>query len=301
MNAYFNNENLIRFIIRKKIIFLIVTIVAIVVSIVFSGPKFITPLYKSSAILYPSNLYTFSDENETEQMLQFLRSDDIILQLIEDFDLYQHYNIPQNAKHAQTLVTKKLKSNLSISKSQYEGVEIKIYDKDPKQAKIMVDSVISYYNKLVKSQHNRKYKEVMSASLFEMNRIKKQVDSLNRKISNLRLSTKVLDAKKQARILKPSNDELYNNFLKNKEQLMILDTVLTNLNHLFVAEKIKYEKAYREYQKDIKYYIWVSKPQVADKKSYPIRWLIVLLSLIGTYIVTFITLSILDKNKEQQN
>ena len=75
-------------------------------------------------------------------MLQFLQSDDILHRLIKDFNLYKHYDIPIQKKHSKSLVLKKLKSNISISKSQYEGVEIKVYDKNPKQAKAMIDSII---------------------------------------------------------------------------------------------------------------------------------------------------------------
>ena len=37
---------------------------------VFSGPTFITPKFESHAIVYPANIEPYSDESETEQMLQ---------------------------------------------------------------------------------------------------------------------------------------------------------------------------------------------------------------------------------------
>ena len=297
MNTFFNNEGLLKFIWKKRIIFLLVTIISVLAAIIFSGPQFITPLFKSEAILYPSNLSTYSDENETEQMLQFLKSDNILDKLISDFHLYKHYGIDPQTPHAKTLVTKELKSNFTIGKSQYEGVNIKIYDKDPKQAKRMVDSVISYYNNIVKSQHNAKYEEIMLASTNQMNRLKKQIDSLKNNIKKLRLSTKVLDVKKQAKVISPKEESLYDQFLEHKEDFLVQDSVLVGLNKLYIKEKEKYEKAYREYKNKVKYFIMVSKPQIADKKSYPIRWLIVLISLIGAYILTFIVLVLTDKNK----
>ena len=85
--------------------------------------------------------------------------------------------------------------------------------------------------------------------------------------------------------------------MEHKEDFLVQDSVLVGLNKLYIKEKEKYEKAYREYKNKVKYYIMVSKPQIADKKSYPIRWLIVLISLIGAYIITFIVLVLTDKNK----
>ena len=297
MNNFFNNEGLLKFIWKKKIPFLLITIITVLAAIIFSGPKFVTPLFKSEAILYPSNLSTYSDENETEQMLQFLKSDDILDKLISDFNLYKHYNIDRTTPHSKTLVTRKLKSNFSIGKSQYEGVSIKIYDKDPKQAKNMVDSVISYYNNIVKNQHDTKYKEIMNASAYEMNRLQKQIDSLKNNIKELRLKTKVLDIKKQAKVISPKENSFYDQFLSHKEDFLIQDTVLVNLNKLYIKEKGKYENAFRGYKNKVNYYVMVSEPKIADKKSYPVRWLIVLISLIGVYIITFIVMVLTDKNK----
>ncbi len=302
-NIFFNNENIINyFFVKKKKIIISVTVLTLLASIFFSGPTFITPLYKSSAILYPSNLYKFSDENETEQMLQFLRSDEIINRLIKDFNLYKVYNINPNRQHALTDVKRKLKSNLSISKSQYEGVDIKVYDASPQRAKTMLDSVISYYNQLVKQQYDVKYKEIMQASSLQMNRLWKQIDSLQNNTRKIRLQKKVINADKQSRelvplLLKDSSSVLYRNFLESKEKLAIMDSVLFGLNNLYINEKTKYENAFREYRKNIKYYIMVSPPQVPDKKAYPIRWLIVLFSLLGAYTITFITFAIIENKK----
>jgi len=69
----------------------------------------------------------------------------------------------------------------------------------------------------------------------------------------------------------------------------------------YVDVKQDYELAQRFVNSNLTYSNVVSYPYVPDKKSYPIRWLIVLLSVIGTYIVTFITLSVIEKNKENDN
>jgi uncharacterized protein involved in exopolysaccharide biosynthesis len=71
----------------------------------------ITPLFRSTAILYPttnvvetqtlfglqSNATSlFGDESATEKVLQILRSDRIRKHLVEKFDLMKHYGIDEN-------------------------------------------------------------------------------------------------------------------------------------------------------------------------------------------------------------
>ena len=53
----------------------------------------ITPLYKSTAVVYPYNLNVYSKESATEQMVQLLKSEDVKESLIKAFHLYEHYVI----------------------------------------------------------------------------------------------------------------------------------------------------------------------------------------------------------------
>src|SRR4051812_9523199 len=81
---------------------LIVGVVSIIVSAIFSSPAFIKPLFKSTAIIYPSNMAPYATENPTEQMLQMFESEDIRDRLIKDFDLYTHYEIDTAGRYPLT-------------------------------------------------------------------------------------------------------------------------------------------------------------------------------------------------------
>ena len=87
MDKYFNNESLLKVIFKWKWHIIAVTIVAAALGAIFSGPTFITPRYKSEAILYPSNVSSYSDETFTEQMLQIMESQDIMDSVVEIFNL----------------------------------------------------------------------------------------------------------------------------------------------------------------------------------------------------------------------
>ena len=99
MENIFSNLNLVKIMIKWRLHMLIIIILAIALSVLFSCPWFIKPKYKSSAVLYPSNLIPYSSETPTELMLQIFKSDEVRDSLIEKFNLESHYDIDKNNKY----------------------------------------------------------------------------------------------------------------------------------------------------------------------------------------------------------
>jgi hypothetical protein len=66
----------------------------------------------------------------------------------------------------------------------------------------------------------------------------------------------------------------------------------------YVEVKLDYEMAERFYHSELTYSNVVSSPFPSDKKAYPIRWLIVAICTIGTFIMSLIIIFFLDKNKD---
>jgi uncharacterized protein involved in exopolysaccharide biosynthesis len=87
---------------RWKWHLLSIAVVAALLAAVFSGSFFIKPKYKSYALVYPSNIAPYSDESESEQMLQWLQSQDIRDSIIRKFNLAEHYRIDSSYKYYQS-------------------------------------------------------------------------------------------------------------------------------------------------------------------------------------------------------
>ena len=87
MDNNFNNLSLVQLVLKWKWHILIITLVAALCGAIFSSSLFITPLYKSEAVAYPANISPYSDESETEQMLQIINSQSIMDSIIEKYDL----------------------------------------------------------------------------------------------------------------------------------------------------------------------------------------------------------------------
>ena len=102
MDNNFNNLSLVQLILKWKWHIIIITVAAAICGAIFSSSLFITPLFKSEAVAYPANVTPYSDESETEQMLQIIGSRSIMDSIINKYDLWTDYKIDKNDPHAMT-------------------------------------------------------------------------------------------------------------------------------------------------------------------------------------------------------
>ena len=61
--------------------------------------------------------------------------------------------------------------------------------------------------------------------------------------------------------------------------------------------KQEYEFALKDVKKDLTYSNYVTSPVPADKKTYPVRWLIVLISTVSAFSIALITILLVEKNR----
>jgi hypothetical protein len=120
-NDAFSSQGMWTYLMRWRKLLIVTGLTAALASILFSGPAFIKPLYKSTVILYPAttnsiskallseNAYdrsdplAFGEEVEAEQLLQLLNSDLIRRRIIEKYKLMDHYEIKPDDPFRQTL------------------------------------------------------------------------------------------------------------------------------------------------------------------------------------------------------
>ncbi len=248
-------------------------------------------------------------------MLQMFQSSDIINKIEKDFSLYEHYEINPEDQYAYTYLLNKINENISFRKTEYESIEIKVLDTDPFIASNMVDSLISYVNNKVIELHRIKYKEVIHISKGHLSEKKNSVSSLEKEIVELRTKYGLLDFDIQAEELTKGQVKVLSEGRSNQPQSREILTLIENLktkgeelrgldyklgherNRVDSLTKI-YEAAISGYEKNITYAQVVSSPYAADKKSYPVRWIIVLLSTISAMFLSVIVIGIIESKKQ---
>lgn len=296
MDKYFNNTPLLKAIFKWKWHIITITIIAAAFGAVFSGPTFITPKYKSEAIVYPGGMSEFSNETYTEQMLQIMESQEIMDSVVKTFDLMKHYKIDPKYKYAKTALIGEYRDRVSISKTPYDAVKIKVLDKDPEIACAMVNEIIRLYN--VKFNEIHKSKKWEYARMYEKNLAKKYsfIDSLKRDLTKITQNGNMINylylSKGNSIAYFSDND---NNNPESISNAIALVELIASETEAYSELRLEYEEEIREAEGDMTFLNVISRPFVADKKTYPVRWLIVALCGIGAFLLSALVVASIEK------
>ncbi len=317
MNNFFDNQRILNLIWKRKIHFVIVGIIAIVLSGIFSGSTFIKPKFKSTARIYPSNLSELSEESKSEQMLEIINSNDIKFKMFDAFGLDEVYGIKKDDPHYTTYMFDIYNNNVGASKTEFETVEIKVLDHLPQRASDMCDSIIHFYNKKVGEIHKAKDWEMVEISNRQLTNKQIEFDSLKVKLDQIRKESDILDFDNQvAEVTRgymnaltsgrgsSSNTkkitDMYDNLAEKGSEAVWLQSQFISVIAALDSLNRLHDVYLNEYEKDITYAHVVESPFPADKKSYPVRWLIVAFSTISAVFLALLVFLVLDYRKEEE-
>ncbi|MCF8277283.1 MAG: hypothetical protein K9J17_11165 [Flavobacteriales bacterium] len=307
MNDYRNNSELLGLIMRWWKHLVGVAIVAVILSAIFSSSFVITPKYKSFAVLYPANIIPMGTETPTEQMLQVLESDKIRDSIVSVYHLFETYKIDTSAN---TDLILEYQTNVTFSKTEYESVVIEVMDASPIQARDMVNSIIYFFNKKERLLQKEKAMELVKILDMQVNNKKAEMDSMEAILAGIRKDYGILDYSLQTEyaterylqvISTPSTkanakeiEPLLNALKEKGGEFQSLNEHLWRIRGGYNDLKEQLEAAQRDVEKNLTYCNVITNPVVSDKKAYPIRWLIVVSSMLGTLLLTILFLSIME-------
>lgn len=282
-----DSKNIFYLLLKNKKNICIILAIAIICAIFFSSKIFIDPLYKSTVILYPTTTYSVSkaimntndliyvdpleigEEAQTEQMMQILNSGIIRDNIIEKFDLLNHYGIDAKSNHKQYDLLKAYDNNIKIRRTEYNSVKIVVFDTDPQYAADIANEIAEQFDKTM----NEMQKEISAKAL----------EILEKEYNNTKKS--IIDLEDSLR--KNPTEGIYH---------YELDMQKANLNVL----KMKYDDARINATETIPHKFIVTKAFAADKHVYPVRWLIVLVTFFATLVVITMVLAVFE-NLENKN
>ena len=287
-----------------------IAVIALILSAIFSSPFILTPKFKSFAVLYPANIIPMGTETPTEQMLQVLESDQIRDSVAAQFNLYNHYGIDSEAAAANTAFIREYQDNVVFKKTEYESVVIEVLDTDPEQAKDMVNSIIFYFNRKERFLQKEKAMELVKILNEQVSRKKFEMDSMEVVLTDIRKNYGILDYGLQTEYaterylevvstpsLKANTKEIEPLLEALKEkggEFLSLSEHLWRVRGGYNNLKEQMEAAVRDVEKDLTYCSIISNPVIADKKASPIRWLIVLVSVMATLLLSILFLGIVE-------
>jgi len=314
MTRFFQNIDLLKVLQRRRLHLAAAVIMAGILSCVFSSERFITPKYKSTAYVYPVNIIPYSMETPTEQLLQLFSSSDVRNMMVKRFRLPDWYEIDTTSSSGRTRLYLLYDENVSIKKTEYESVRIDILDKDPDMASDMVAELIHFVDVKARLVQREKTAEVVKIYGDQLKQKKHQLDSIDGLLNELRVRYGLLDYKIQAKEVTKSYlklatnnaavsqyrgiDSMYRHLENRGSDLIELSSQEKSLLDDYNTIKTNYDLAVSDMTKQLTYTNIMANPYPADSKSYPVRWVIVLVSILSTFLLALISFIIIDRKKE---
>ena len=324
----FNASDVLLLIIRKWKHLLIVCSVALVVSVIVS--YCIPERYKSTVVLYPANstsvsqtlatddptergLLQFGENEEVEYMMQMLQSNDIRNRIIEKYNLIEHYRIDPNTKYLYTKLYDKYDDNVTFSRTEYTSVKIEVLDESPDTAAMIANDISclldTVYARMQRERAYRALKIVENEMLEQENLVKNISDSLEKlgQLGVIEVKSQTEMYSEQYAIALTSGNSSKVNELKSKLDTLakyggahtMLTTQLKEEVQILTLRKNKFREAKIELEQDLPNAFIVNKAEKAEKKAYPIRWLIVLASVIATFLLALLVLAAMEPLKKK--
>lgn len=313
MNKFFQNTDLMLILQKRKYHLAAWMIMAGAFAVVFSGETFIEPKYKSTAYVYPVNIIPYSMETPTEQLLQLFQSSDVRNMMVKRFRLPDHYEIDTNSSSGKTNLYIKYDENVTVRKTEFETVKIDILDKDPDKASEMVAELIHFVDLKARAVQREKTAEVVQIYADQLKLKKSQLDSIDVLLSNLRVRYGLLDYKTQTKEVTKSYlklasdnspvsqyrgvDSMYRHLQYKGGDLISLSSQYKSLLDDYNTIKTNYDQAVSDMTKELTYTNVMANPYPADSKSYPIRWVIVLIAMLSTALLVFIAFIIIHRRQ----
>lgn len=327
-----NSVNLFYLLIKWRLPLIIITSVSILAAVIFSSPFFIKPKFKSSVIMFPvatnsiskvlisqntgikEDILGIGEEEQAEQMLQMLNSNLIRDRVIEKYNLFEHYRISKDSKHKYTRLHREYENNVKFRRTEYMAVKITVFDTDPQVAADMANDIAALLDSTrIIMQKDRAVKA------FQI--VNEEYVSLEQEIASIVGSLRYLGSKgindyeRQAEVL---NQQLAISLSQNNQSAVRaiqqkLDTLgkyggefLSLKNALeFKTEqltllKTKYQEAKVDAEQFLPQKFIVNSAYKAEVKSYPIRWIIVVVTAFIVFFTAILTIIIVENYSKLQ-
>ncbi|MBL7943042.1 MAG: hypothetical protein JNM00_09765 [Flavobacteriales bacterium] len=258
------------------------------------------------------DVLAYGEEEDAERLLQIINSDKIRNRIIEKYDLWTHYNIPRDAKGANTLMNKEYNSNVTSRLTKFMSIEVEVLDKNPERARDMANDIAALTDTVSNQLRNERamqafqYAEVSYKNLQEEIKLLEDSMAALRRIGVYDYITQIEGLNEQyATAINEGRMSQANELKKQMDTLSQYGNVYTKLETMIESTyereailKKRYELMKIDVESKLPAKFVVDYASASDKKAYPIRWLIVAMSTASAFVLAFVFLLIWDNFKK---
>ena len=305
----FSSVDLLIYMWNRKWILLIVSFIAGLSSIFISLQ--ITDKYESTVIMFPTtgasisksllsanytgrqDAYGFGEEEQAEQLLQVLNSEQIRSRIMEKYNLMEHYEIDPSGKYPYTQLGNEYRNNINFRRTDLMSVEISVMDKDPQVAADIANDIAA----LIDTVYN-KMKQERALAAFEL--VKKEYLDVERSVILLQDSLQKVGGDISGSLRRMGGSSMAHLALALAQNGGTFVTLTSQLDH--ETERLsdlrqRFQEARVESIQELPHKFIVDQAYASEKKAYPKRSVIVVVSTAASFLFTLILLIIIDNLK----
>lgn len=320
--------DLVLFLWARRGLIIGITLLGVVAGII--AAFVITPLYKSEVIMFPAitnsvskallseqstgrdDILALGDEQDAEQLLQMLQSDRIRDRVATKFDLMDVYRIKPDAKHRNSDLRKAYNEHIEFEYTKFGSVRVTVRDPKPARAALIANYIADQVDSVWKDMAGERADKGFIVVESKVRELEENIRVMGDSMRVLR-ELGVHDYHTQS--------ERYNEYMgmaivkgdqrairEFEERFKVLaqygGTYITLQDRLFNETKrlsilkMKLEQAMADRDSDLPHKFVVNKAQEADKKDYPIRWLVVAISTIAGLLLALLLMVVQENAKK---
>jgi capsular polysaccharide biosynthesis protein len=325
----FASTDLLIYIWEKRIPLAIISGLAAILSLVVSFT--ITPLFKSTVIMFPTTnasvsknlladnyggkttIYEIGEEEQAEQLLQVLNSEEIKNMIIKKYNLMEHYGIDVNSSFPNTQLDAAYRSNMRFKRTEFMSVQVDVMDGDPQMAADIANDISAFtdtvYNLTLKQRSVEAFhlveKEYLEM-LANVTMIKDSMDFLRGKGINNYNSQSDRYHEAYGKAIVAGNVQAIKTLQNRLDTISkyggtydLLGTQLGIQMGVFVRLKQRYLEAKLEADNNLPHIFVVDKAIKAEKKAYPKKSLIIIVSTLSAFLFGLLILIVSDNLKKK--
>mgnify|MGYP000489428600 CR=1 FL=1 len=321
----FNFVDIVSLIWKYKKHLIIIGLTAAILTAIFTAPFIIKPKYKSEVVFYPTTINSignamftdltqrqadplaFGEEEEAENALQLLNSSALQSRIVKNFDLINHYGIDAEGGSPMTDLGRKMNGNIKFSRTRHLAVQISVLDESPEKAAEIANGIASIYDSVKTEIQKQVSLQALDIVEGEFKNKEKEVWDIRVKLQELGKKG-ITNYEEQSRAIAEELYKVNANSASGRrlqavqdqlakyagEYTYLRETLILELESLSKLRK-RYEKSKVDVEKTLPQKFILTSASPAEKKSYPVRSMLVLLVTAAVGFFSIVTLLILNQ------
>jgi uncharacterized protein involved in exopolysaccharide biosynthesis len=305
----------------KKLPVLIFPFIVGIITLVIS--LFLTPMFKSTAIVFPAATSTvsfseqrnakassmdFGEEDQAEQLVQILKSSRIRNIIVDRFDLMNHYEIDADDENKYYKLGKAWENHIQFARTRYGSIQIDVWDSDRELAAVIANKIVDLIDTVKNDMVHERTIPAFEINKRKRDMLEKEKNELTAQLDSLS-SKGVVPTEGRANLF-----QAYNDAKSPADKAFFKEQIDVNLQYgstydglvMLRDERIvkltKFEDAYEQAESDantlFNHKFVVEPAVVADKKDKPKKAIIIILSYIGALVFIIFLILIRDRLAE---